>query len=64
MGRSAYICPTKTCLEEAWKRKKLQKALRCQVQISIIKMLEDKLNRCNDANSEAILNKKNLFKGP
>ena len=43
IGRSAYICPTETCLEEAWRRKRLQKALRCQVEFSIIKMLEKEL---------------------
>ena len=31
MGRSAYLCQREACLEEARRRKKLQKALRCQV---------------------------------
>ena len=48
MGRSAYICPNETCLEEAWKRKRLQKALRCQVQYSVIKELQKRLNTCKD----------------
>ena len=45
MGRSAYICPNETCLEEAWRRKRLQKALKCQVQFSVIEMLQKKLNQ-------------------
>ena len=53
MGRSAYICPCNTCLEEAWKRKRLQKALRCQVQIKVIELLQDRLNHCNNRISEA-----------
>ena len=48
MGRSAYLCPNETCLEEAWKRKRLQKALRCQVQYSVIKELQKRLNTCKD----------------
>ena len=28
MGRSAYLCPTESCFEEAKRRKRLQKALR------------------------------------
>ena len=55
MGRSAYICPNKACLEEAWKRKRLQKALRCQVPHSIIEMLQKQLNHCNDFDVEAKL---------
>ena len=31
MGRSAYLCVEQNCLEEATRRKRLQKALRCQV---------------------------------
>jgi len=53
MGRSAYICPNETCLEEAWRRKCLQKALRCQVRYNVIELLQEQLNRCNDSVSEA-----------
>ncbi len=53
IGRSAYVCPNETCLEEAWRRKRLQKALRCQVQFNVIERLQDQLNRCNDSISEA-----------
>ena len=54
IGRSAYICPTETCLEEALRRKRLQKALRCQVPSNVIELLQDQLNHCNDSVSEAI----------
>ena len=53
MGRSAYLCPTEACLEEAWLRKRLQKALRCQVPISVIEVLKQRLNNCNDSLAEA-----------
>ncbi len=53
MGRSAYICPNETCLEEAWRRKRLQKALRCQVRYNVIELLQEQLNRCNDSVAEA-----------
>ena len=45
MGRSAYICLSEACLEEAWRRKRLQKALRCQVPSSVIEVLQKRLNR-------------------
>ena len=35
MGRSAYICPKEDCIEEALRRKRLQKALRCQIPSSV-----------------------------
>ncbi len=53
MGRSAYICPNEACLEESWRRKRLQKALRCQVPTSVWEMLQNRLNHCNDAAAEA-----------
>ena len=53
MGRSAYICPRESCLKEAWRRKLLQKALRCQVNFKIIEILQDRLNSCNDSVGEA-----------
>ena len=48
MGRSAYLCPNEGCLEEAWRRKRLQKALRCQVELSLVEVLRKKLNHCHD----------------
>jgi predicted RNA-binding protein YlxR (DUF448 family) len=32
MGRSAYLCPQLSCLEEARKRRRLQRALRCALE--------------------------------
>ena len=53
MGRSAYLCPTEVCLEESCRRKRLQKALRCQVPASVVEMLQKRLNHCIDAAAEA-----------
>ena len=39
MGRSAYLCPMPACLEEARRRRRLQRALRCQVPDSILSAL-------------------------
>ena len=54
MGRSAYLCPNENCLKEAWQRKRLQKALRCQVNVSVIEALQKRLNRGNDSITKAI----------
>ncbi len=54
MGRSAYLCPNQACLEEALRRKRLQKALRCQVQLSVLEVLQNRLNHGNNSSSEAI----------
>ena len=53
MGRSAYLCRDLTCLEEARRRKKLQKALRCQVADSIYAALEQRLHTSLSAGAEA-----------
>ncbi len=53
MGRSAYVCPNQNCLEESWRRKRLQKALRCQVPTSVVEMLQKRLNHSKDASAEA-----------
>jgi predicted RNA-binding protein YlxR (DUF448 family) len=53
MGRSAYLCPSRTCLEEARRRRKLQKALRCQVADSIYAALEQRLLSAPAAGAEA-----------
>ncbi len=54
MGRSAYLCPNENCLKEALQRKRLQKALRCQVDVSVIEVLQNRLNHGNDSITEAI----------
>ena len=53
MGRSAYLCPNQVCLEEAKLRKRLQRALRCQVAETIVETLEQRLNTSADPASEA-----------
>jgi predicted RNA-binding protein YlxR (DUF448 family) len=53
MGRSAYLCQEPACLEEARRRKRLQRALRCQVADSIISALEQRLGRIAPAAAEA-----------
>ena len=53
MGRSAYLCPNQVCLEEAKRRKRLQRALRCQVAETIVETLERRLNTSADPASEA-----------
>jgi predicted RNA-binding protein YlxR (DUF448 family) len=53
MGRAAYLCPNLVCLEEAKRRKRLQRALRCQVAETIVETLEQRLNTSADPASEA-----------
>ena len=53
MGRSAYLCPNEECLEESRRRKRLQKALRCQIPASVEEMLQKRLNPCIDAAAKA-----------
>jgi predicted RNA-binding protein YlxR (DUF448 family) len=53
MGRSAYVCPRQTCVEEARRRKRLQRALRCPVSDSIYTALEERLGGSPAAASEA-----------
>ena len=42
-GRSAYLCPNEACLNEARRRKRLQKALRCQVPENIFEVMQEQL---------------------
>tara|TARA_E500000178_G_scaffold104950_1_gene104656 strand:- start:309 stop:587 length:279 start_codon:yes stop_codon:yes gene_type:complete len=53
MGRSAYLCVEQNCLEEATRRKRLQKALRCQVPESIFVALKQRLNSAMGESAEA-----------
>ena len=53
MGRSAYLCPNENCLKESWRRKRLQKALRCPVPPSIFEMLQKRVNHRIAADAEA-----------
>ena len=54
MGRSAYLCPERDCLNEARRRKRLQRALRCQVPDSILEALEGRLTADQPSSAEAI----------
>ena len=53
MGRSAYLCPKEECFEEARKRKRLQKALRCQVPETVLVVLKQRLNQSVGESAEA-----------
>jgi len=52
-GRSAYLCPTAACLDDARRHKRLQRALRGQVADSILKRLESRLSGNADVCTEA-----------
>ena len=53
MGRSAYLCPQESCLEEAQRRKRLQKALRCQVPDSVLEELRERLKSDTESDAKA-----------
>ncbi len=53
MGRSAYLCRKESCLEEAQRRKRLPKALRCQVPDSAIEELRQRLKPNKESDAEA-----------
>ena len=53
MGRSAYVCRKESCLEEAQRRKRLQKALRCQVPDSVLEVLRERLKSDTESDAEA-----------
>ncbi len=53
MGRSAYLCTSEDCLEEARRRKRLQKSLRCQVPDAVLATLLERLSPGNQGSAEA-----------
>ncbi|MFM8526414.1 MAG: YlxR family protein [Cyanobacteriota bacterium] len=53
MGRSAYLCRREECLEEARRRKRLQRALRTQVPDTVYASLEQRLHDQPVADVEA-----------
>ena len=55
MGRSAYLCPRQECLSEAKRRRKLQRALRCQVADSIYAALEGRLPSASPSGTGATI---------
>ena len=52
-GRSAYLCPKEECFEEARKRKRLQKALRCQVPDAVLEARKQRLSSTKAESAEA-----------
>ncbi len=54
-GRSAYLCPNEDCLEEAFRRKRLNKALRCQVPSNVLEALHERLVQTDDLVAKAKL---------
>lgn len=54
MGRSAYICPQKSCLHNASKKNRLGKVLRTNIPDSIYRTL---WNRWQTINSKSVLAK-------
>lgn len=53
MGRSAYLCPCSDCLEEARRRKRLQRGLRCAVPDALLDRLSARLAGTAGASVEA-----------
>ena len=53
MGRSAYLCPKEACLEDARRRKRLQKALRCQVPDAVLSTMQKRLSSTTGESAEA-----------
>ncbi|MCT0213412.1 MULTISPECIES: YlxR family protein [unclassified Synechococcus] len=53
MGRSAYLCPASSCLADAKRHRRLQRALRCEVVPSIYAALDQRLVEAPIAASEA-----------
>ncbi|MEB3297319.1 MAG: YlxR family protein [Cyanobacteriota bacterium] len=53
MGRSAYLCRQRSCLEDARKKKRLQRALRCQIADCFLERLEQRLQTGDAPASEA-----------
>ncbi|MEB3319688.1 MAG: DUF448 domain-containing protein [Cyanobium sp.] len=43
MGRSAYLCPCSACLEDARRRRRVVRALRCPVDDAVFSELERRL---------------------
>ncbi len=42
-GRGAYICPDPTCLAKAQKRKSLERAFECSIQVELFETLKEEL---------------------
>lgn len=53
MGRSAYLCPSEACLQDARRRRRLQRALRCPVDEAIYRQLEQRLSAAFPASDDS-----------
>jgi len=53
MGRSAYLCRAQACLEEARRRRRLQKGLRCAVPDAVLDAFRARLPEAGGASAEA-----------
>ena len=54
MGRSAYICQSKTCYSDSKIKKKLQKALKTPLEPEFIEILEKEIKTYNDYPNKGI----------
>ena len=48
MGRGAYICPDTKCVDVALKKKRLSRALRCEVDLSFYEELKNYILNIGD----------------
>ena len=54
MGRSAYICQSKTCYSDSKIKKKLQKALKTFLEPEFIEIFEKEIKTYNDYTNKGI----------
>ena len=54
MGRSAYICQSKTCYSDSKIKKKLQKALKTHLEPEFIEIFEKEIKTYNDYPNKGI----------
>ena len=54
MGRSAYICQSKTCYSDSKIKKKLQKALKTNLEPEFIEIFEKEIKTYNDYPNKGI----------
>ena len=54
MGRSAYICNSKSCLSDSKIKKKLQKALKTSLEPEFIEIFEKEITSFNDYPNKGI----------
>ena len=54
IGRSAYICKSKTCYSDSKIKKKLQKALKASLEPNFIEIFEKEIARYNDYSNKGI----------